>query len=150
GPVFAAIVGAVQAAFFGFNQGITAIGVCAGDRDANASHDSPGQAVTFKALPCGPAIGGFVETAARPAAIEAPGSAIDLPQGSKERVGVVRIKNYVDSAGLVVFEQHLLPGGAAIGGAKQAAFFIRPISMAQGRNKNDVGVLGIDDHRADV
>ncbi len=86
----------------------------------------------------------------RPAAAQTPGCANHLPQRGKERVGVVGIKHNVNGASLVVLEQDLLPRGATIGSAEDAALFIRPVGVAQSRDKNDVRILGINYNRANV
>src|SRR5499433_2050663 len=101
-------------------------------------------------LPRGSTISGFVETTARAAAVQAPGSAVDLPERSKESVGIVWIKHYIDGAGFVVFEQNLLPGATAIYTAKYPTLFIVSVGVAERGNKDDIRVPGIDDHGTDV
>src|SRR5215470_12942307 len=101
-------------------------------------------------LPGGPTISGFVEAATRAAAIQTPGSAVDLPERSKESVGIVRIKHYIDGAGFVVFEQNLLPGGATIRAAKYPALFIGSVGMTERGNKDDIRIPGINDQSANM
>ncbi len=78
-PGFAAVVGAVDASFFSFDNGPHAIGVGAGNGDADAALDAFGKAVLLYFFPGGAAVGGTVETAAGAAAVHAPGSALGLP-----------------------------------------------------------------------
>ena len=149
-PVFAAVVGTVEPAFLGFNHGVDAVGVRARNRDADAAHDPRRETVSFQPRPGAAAVGGFEKTAAGTAAVQAPGRAVDLPQGGKQRVGITGIENHVDGAGLVVLIEHFLPGGAAVGGAKDAALFVETVGVAKRGHKDDVRVFRIHDHRADV
>src|SRR5260370_21750602 len=147
-PAFARVIGAIEPAIFGLDQRIDAARIPARNRNPDAAHNVRRQTVTFEALPCAAAVGGFVESAARSAAAQTPGCANHLPQRGKERVGVVGIKHTVNGAGFVVLEQDLLPRGAAIGSAEDPALVIRPVGVAQGRDKNNVRVLGINYNRA--
>src|SRR5262249_11664637 len=118
--------------------------------DADAPHDSRGQSVAFKTRPACAAIGGFVEPAAGAAAVEAPRRAIDLPKRSKERAGVVGIKNHGDRAGLVVLIEDFLPGCPAVSGAEDPALLVRPVCVPKCGHENHIRVPGVDNHGADV
>src|SRR5713101_4674416 len=97
-PVVAAVVGTVEPAFLGFNHGIDAVGVRAGNRDSDAAHDPRGEAVSIQLRPGAAAIGGLEKAAAGTSAAQAPGCAVNLPQGSEKRAGIVGIKDDVYGA----------------------------------------------------
>src|SRR5471032_1320676 len=104
----------------------------------------------FQTRPGGSTVSRLVKPAAWAAAIQAPRRAIHLPERSKERTGVVRIKDHGDGAGLIVLIEDLLPGNAAIGRAEDSPLIIRAVGMSECGHKDDVRVPGIDDQRADV
>src|SRR5262249_33612086 len=111
----AAVVGAIQSAFFSFNHRVDAVGIGAGNRNANPAQQARRQTVPFQPLPGAAAIGGFVQTAAGAAAAHAPWLAHGLVERGKQHVGVVGIEGDVNAAGLVVFAENLLPVLATIG-----------------------------------
>src|SRR5579863_3705130 len=61
---------------------------------------------------------------------------------------VVGIESNVDSTSVLVLVEDLFPGLATVGRTKNAAFGVWPVGMPQGRNKNNVGVLRINDDSA--
>src|SRR3989441_11976954 len=63
---------------------------------------------------------------------------------------VVRIEADIDRAGLLVLVEDLAPGLAAVGGAEHAALGVGAEGMAEGRDENDIGILRVDDQRADL
>src|SRR5437763_11201380 len=86
-PFAAAIVGAVEAALVGFNQGIDAVGV-GGYGNANAAIGALRQAVFFEAFPGGSGVIGAIEATTGAAAAERPGCTAGLPKGGEENVGI--------------------------------------------------------------
>ena len=61
----------------------------------------------------------------------------------------MRIEGYIDAAGVLVLEQDLGPGLAAVGGAEDAALLIRPVRMPKRSHENDAGIARVDDQLAD-
>src|SRR5256885_15230572 len=78
-PVFAAIVGAVDAAFFRFDDSPDAIGIGSGNGDADASFDAFGKAVLFDFFPGAAAVRGTIKAATGTSAVHAPRRALGLP-----------------------------------------------------------------------
>ena len=64
--------------------------------------------------------------------------------------GIGRVHVDVDDAGLVVEEEDLLPGLAAVGGLEQAAFLVGAVEPAQGADVDDVGIFRMDGDAADL
>jgi hypothetical protein len=95
------------------------------------------------------AVGRFEEAAAGAAAIEVVGIAAHLPEAGVEHARIGRVHGEIDRAGVGTAREDLLPGGAAVGGAIDAAHFVRPPEMAERGDVHDVGILGMDAHRAD-
>ncbi len=116
--MLAAVVRAIHSALLRFDQGIDAIRIAARNADANAPHNPIGKAVALQSLPCSAAVDGFIQSAARAAAIQAVRRAHDLPQAGEENARIVGIENYIDAAGVIVFVQNLVPGLAAVASAK--------------------------------
>src|SRR5919201_2063074 len=90
------------------------------------------------------AVGRFVEAAAGPAAAEAVGRALRLPEGGVEDAGVVRVHGEVDGAGPLAAKEDLLPGGAAVARAIEPALLVRSPGVAQRRDVDQVGVVRVD------
>ena len=59
-------------------------------------------------------------------------------------------EDHFDSSGAVIEIKDLVPSLAAIAGAKNAAFGVWAVSMAEGGNVNDIGICGVNDECADV
>ncbi len=149
-PGFAAVVGPVEAAIgiTRLDERINPIGV---GRDGNA--DAPirpfGQTVLFQPLPgCAPIVRA-IKSAARATVGQTPGGTACLPERGKQNIRIVRIEGHVDASGILILIKNFFPGLAAIERAKNAAFGVRPVGMAEGRHKNDVWIVGIDDDFAD-
>src|ERR1700730_3819874 len=54
------------------------------------------------------------------------------------------------TAGVLIGEENLLPGGAAVRRAEDAAVRLRRVGVAQGARKRDVGIVRIDDDASDA
>ena len=78
-----------------------------------------------------------------PPPLEGPGLALGLPDGGEEDARVGRVHRQVDGAGAVADMEHLLPAGAAVTRAEDAALFVGAEDMAQGGNVDQVGVLRV-------
>src|SRR6266481_2356068 len=149
-PGVAGVVAAEDAAFFGFDDGVDAIPVGSGNRDADATENAGGKAVTFEALPSGTIVAGFIETAARASADCCPGIALRLVESSEQDVRIGRNESEVDGSGLVVLEENFLPRFAAVGGTEDSARFVGAVSVTHRRDEEDVGICRMDDDPGDV
>ena len=96
------------------------------------------------------AVLGAVQAAAWPAAREIPRLAAHFPQRSIDGGRVGRIERHIDRAGVVVLVEDLLPRFSAIAGAKDPALAVGTEGVADGCDKDDVGILRIDDQRANL
>src|SRR5205823_1333106 len=92
-PGVARVVGAEDAALFRFDQRVNAVGIAARNRHAAASPNTAGKAVTFKPLPRGAAVDGFIDPAARAAAVERIRRADNLPNRGKQGIWIFRIED---------------------------------------------------------
>src|SRR5260370_36391439 len=66
-----------------------------------------------------------------------------LPQSGINNVGIPGIDAHVVTAGVFVLEQHLIEGGATIGGAEDSALGVGAVWMSQDGDKEPFGVSGI-------
>ena len=149
GPGFACIIGAKDPAVLGFNDGPDAIGVDGRDGDADLSLDALGQALG-EFLPGIAPIGGLVEAAARPAAVEAVRAAFDLPETGVHLTRVFGIHGEIDRPGVFIDIQNTLPDLAPIGGAIDAPLFIGTEDMAEGGDIDEIRILRMNQHLADL
>ena len=96
------------------------------------------------------AIGALPQATASGAGVHAPGGTLKLPHRRIHDSWVVHVDRQVGSAGAVIQEQHLLPGGTAVGGAKHAAVGRRTKGMTQRCHKGDIGIGGVHAQRRDL
>ncbi len=154
-PGGAGIVGAVDAAGFaaGLDEGVHAIGFAGRDGDADASEAALGEGgkAVGEGVPGGAAVGGFEEAAvgAGEGAV-LPGCLLRLPEDGVDGLGIARVEGEVDGAGAFVLVEHLLPGLAAIGGAKDAALGVGAVGVAEYGDEEAVGVARIDEDGGDL
>ena len=113
-PVHAAIVAAIEAAFFGFDERVDDVRIGAGDRNADAAERAFGHAVAFDALPGCAVVVRTIEAIFRAAAVERPGRAPAFPHRGKKNMRIVRIEDDFDAAGAIVEIENFLPGLAAV------------------------------------
>src|SRR5437879_9814324 len=73
-----------------------------------------------------------------------------LPKRPKDNVGIVRVKDNIDSARVFVFRQNFRPCLAPIACAKNSALLIRAEGVAQCRHQHNVWILRMNDERADL
>src|SRR5205807_1576615 len=118
-------------------------------RQADASGWPLGKAVV-EFLPGESAIYGAKDAARGAAAFQHPGMALHGPQTGEKDQGIIGVHDQRADAGGVVDKQGLLPGLAAIGGAKDAALSVGSPDMPQNTHDNDVGVVRINHDVGDL
>src|SRR5262249_57248680 len=101
-------------------------------------------------LPGVAAVTGDVQPAAGAAAGQSPRFPPHLPEAGEDHLGVGGVEADVRGAGVLVLVQHLLPGPTAVGRAVDAAFGVGAEGVAEDGGEGDIGVGGVDDHRADL
>src|SRR5262249_7670747 len=111
--------------------------------------DSLWESVFLHFLPCGPAVGRMIQSAARPAALHAPRRPLRLPQRSKQNDGIAGIERNVDAARLRVFIQHLLPSLAAATSTEASGLLFIPNRMSQRCDESDLWILRVDNQPPD-
>src|SRR5215831_7186838 len=149
-PVLAAIVGAVQTALLRLDHRVYAFRVRRRDADVNTSEDTRRQSIAGELLPAHTPVGRAVQATARTAAREVPRLATCLPERGVDGARIVWIEADIDRSGVLVLVEHLGPGLAAVGRAKDAAFRIRSEGVAECRDQHDIRIVRIDDHRPDL
>src|SRR6266536_3321129 len=97
-----------------------------------------GQAVAAEAPPGEAAVRGFVDATSRTATGAVPGAQRELPHAGEKNARVVGIHGDVGAAGVLVHEEHSLPGLAAISGAEDAALGLWAESVAECAGENDI------------
>ena len=152
-PVHAAVVRAVQTALraFRLHLRIHHLGIRLRDVDPDLANQIVGQAVAHM-RPVIAAVRRFVDAAfaRRAAADNRPRLALRAPRARIDLVGVRPIDRNRDGAGLLVDEEHLFPGLAAVLRSKDAALRAPAERIALRRRVNDVGILRIDLDLADL
>ena len=150
-PGEALIFGAVDAAFLDvLHQRVNDVGILAGDIHRATSDVASRREAFGELVPVSAAVDGLVDSAARPSAVESEyGTPAFVGRGIK-RVRALRIDGDVGNTGVLIDEERLRPGNAAVGGFEYAAFFVRPPKMAQRRNVDDIGIGRMNDNAADV
>ncbi len=144
-PRLAAIVRGEEAAFFVFDQRVDTIRVGARHRDTNLADHAGGETGAPRDLGPGiTAVGRFEQAAAGAAARHLVLDAIGLPQRRVDHVGILRIDREIDRAGLVVAEEGLLPGLAAVDTLEDAAFGAGCAVLAERCDEDDVRVRWMD------
>src|SRR5882724_136836 len=149
-PVLATVVRAIEPAFLSFDERVDDIRIGAGDGHADAPERAFGDAVAFDALPGGTVVVRTEEAVLGATAIERPGSAVALPHGGEENVGIAGIEYDVNAAGAIVKIEDFFPVLAAVASSEDAAFGVRAIGMAQSGDEYDVWIRGMNDEFADV
>ena len=152
-PRRAAVVGAVQAASraLRFDLRVDHFRIRLRDVDPDLADQVVGQSVA-DAAPVVAAIRGLVDAAfaRRPAADDRPRLALRAPRARVNLVRIRRVDRDRDDAGLIVDEQHLLPGPAAILRPIHAAIGSPSERVARGRDVRDVGILRMYFQLADL
>src|SRR6185312_11448720 len=121
-PRGAAVSRAKHTASLGLDDREDDIRVAGRDVDPDPAEHAARQAgVARDVRPMRAAVSALVQAAARPTVIQRPGCALRLPHRGIQDVRIARIHHEVDRAGLVIDEENLLPGLAAVSGLEDAA-----------------------------
>jgi len=75
---------------------------------------------------------------------------LDLPHPGKEDAGILRVHRKPRASCIFVGKQNSFPVLAAIRGAVDTTLLLRSRHPTQGTDKNNVGVLGMNDDTADT
>ena len=144
-PVAAAVVGAVEAALVGVDQGVDAGGLARRHREADPPRRG-GEAVALDAAPVLAAVGRLVEprSGAVRRRVDVPRRPPRLPQGGVDHVRVPGLEDDVDRAGVGVRPQDLPPVRPAVGRLEEPALGVRAVGVAERRHEDHVGVARID------
>src|SRR5215471_14743138 len=138
GPMLSGIIGTIKAAFLCFDGRINAVGIGSRNCNANPSEDTFGQAIAIEPFPGDAIVFRSIKPTARTSARKKPRLPPRLPQRSENNIRIMRIKDYIDPAGVFVFRQDFRPGLPTVSGPKYSAFRIRTKRMTQGRHQDDV------------
>src|SRR6266850_4117774 len=149
-PVLAIVVRAIEPAFLSFDERVDDIRIGAGDGHADAPERAFGDAVAFDALPGGTVVVRTEQAVLGATAIERPGSAVALPHGSEQNVGIAGIENDVNAAGAVVEIEDFFPGLATVARTENSALGVCAVGLADGGDKNDICIRRMDDEFADM
>lgn len=100
-----------------------------------------------QALPRLTLVHGLVNGVVGPAIGVAPRRAAEAVSGGEQHLRILRIHGQVGDADASPEVEHVLPGGAAVGGAIDAPLHVVGIGIAHGRHENGIGVLGVNRDR---
>src|SRR5262249_5678598 len=132
------------------DESVDDAGILAVDGDADAADVAGGGQALAELGPVGAAVDGLVEAAGGTAAVIAERGAAALVGRRIQRVGAVAVEGDIDHAGVLVDEEDVRPGFAAVGGFVDAALFVGSPEMAEGGDVGGVGIGGMDGDAADV
>ena len=150
-PGIAAVVGAEQAAFLGFDNGPDPATAGRGGGNADFAFEACGQAGSIaEFFPGVAAVSGAKDAAAGAAAGQGPEIAVGLPDRGVEDARVSGVHGQVHGAGFFAAVEHFVPGVAAVSGAEDAALGVGSEDVAQGCHVDQIGVLRVDADFADV
>ncbi len=149
-PVRAAIVAAVEAALFRFDERVNDVGLGAGNRNADAAERTFGDAVAFDALPGGSVVARTVEAILGSATVERPRSAVAFPHCGEEHMRILRIEDDVDSTGAVVKIEDFFPSLTTVARSENPAFGVGAVGMAKSCDESNIGIGGMDNDGTDV
>ena len=151
-PGLAAVVGAVEAAGFslGLDEHPDAVGVRRRDRDRGLADEALRGQAAFDARPVVATIGAAVDAAVLAAGDHRPRLPLGAPGAGVEDARVVRVHLDVHHAGALGEVEHLLPGGAAVQGAEDAAVLVRPEDVSERRRVGDIRIGRMDRDGADL
>ena len=91
-----------------------------------------------------------VDAAAVAAAVEIVRLQLDLPRAGDDDVRILLRHLQARATGVLIDEQHVLPGLAAVFAAEHAAFLLRTGGAAERADEHEVFVRRMDDDRADA
>ncbi len=127
-----------------FDEGVDAVRVARGHGQPDLADLGVGKAAPFQARPGRSAVARDVQAAAGSPAPFAPGPDEHRPHAGIEDSRVRRIHRDVGTPGVLVHEEHSLPGLAAVRGAVHAALLLRPVGVAHGGGEDDVRITRVD------
>ncbi len=150
-PRRARVVGAVEPALLRVHDGVDAPAVGGRHGDADAP-EALGRQPRRQRLPRRAAVGRLEDAAARAVRrrVDAPRRTPRVPERGVHDLRVLRVELQVDRADVLVLVEHLLPRGAAVAGAEDAAVGVRAVDVAERGDEHHVRVLGVHDHPPDV
>ena len=134
------------------DAGVDDLGVLGVDREPDAAQDASGQAV----LELGPRLAGIdrlVHARAGTADLVGPRLAEPVVGRGVKGVGRRRVHGHIDDPDITAADhdlQALRPGLAAVGRLVEPPFGVLRVVMAEGRDVDHVGILGVDDDPPDV
>src|SRR5215471_286600 len=85
-----------------------------------------------------------VNAAAFAAALKVPRIHLHFPHTGEQCAAVMRIYRQLRAAAILVDKQHMLPGLAAVAGAKDATFALRLVCLAEGTDIYQIGICRVD------
>jgi len=139
------IVGTEESAFLVLDEGVDPVRVRARDSDADAADHALGKpGIAGDLCPCVAAVRRLEQSAARTAARHLVFDPERFPQRGEHHVRCLAVDRNIDRPGLIVPEERLLPGLAAVCALENAAFVARRSVLAEGGDVNDVRVGGVD------
>src|SRR5947208_5894105 len=150
GPMLAGVIGAVKPAFLRLDDCVNAVGIRTRNGDADLTKDSFGKAVTLEMFPRDAIIFRPIKSAACTAAGEKPRLSARLPKRCEDDVRVMRIKDNIDPAGVLVFGQNFRPRFSAVGRPENSAFLTWTKRVAERCGQDDVLISWIDDQCPDL
>ncbi len=133
-----------------FDERVDHVRVGARDVEPDAPHGALGESVALQAGPAVAPVVGPPDTTPRTAAVEAPPGSTALVGGREEHVGVLGMHDQIRGARVLVHEQNVLPGAAAVRGAEDAALAIRLEEVPHRGHVDDVGVRRVENHPVDA
>ncbi len=148
-PVLAAILGPKNAALRVLDDGVNNVRIAPIDIDADAPRRAFRQ-IDGKFFPGRATVNGFVNRAARTAAIESERCPPSLICGGVKRQRTLRVHRDIDHARVFIDEEHVVPCLAAISCLVKSAFFVRTPKVSDYSHVNNVRVMRIDHGAPDV
>src|SRR6266404_722198 len=148
-PRCAAVLGPEHPSLCVLDEGVDDAWVAAANVQAYSSGDSFGE-VFGEFGPRSPAVNRFIDSAAGPAAVEAPRGAASLISSPIKRPGTLGVHRNIDYPGVFVDEQRLRPGLAGIGRLVDSSLAVRSPKMAERRDVDGARIMRVDDDAADV
>ena len=147
GPRIAAVVRPIDAAFFRFDQRPHARRLRRRHRDADLAPESLRHArIGGDLLPTLTTVDRLEHATTRTAGVQRPRGAIRIPERRIQNVRIVRIKNQIRNAHILIAIQDFLPALAAVRGLEHATLLVRPERMPQHANPDDVRIRRVNTH----
>jgi hypothetical protein len=133
-----------------FDQGVDDIGVRAGHVQTDAPHGACRETVAGQACPVRPSVFRLPYAAARTAAVETPIRTSTLIGCCVENLWVRWIHNEVGRTGVVVHEEHVVPGASAVARFQHSALRVGTEELADCGDIDDVRISRMHDDAVDA